>query len=217
VPACRPSPPRPRSCPRRSGRLPASSRNPPESQKSRLPMPGALTPSSGHWRAEDRTGRRPDQQHRRANELAGAECDNRGGTCRGCRQGLRGGRFRGEEPGQPDRQGHRRYQRSGRATARLPPGSGRRDRRKTFIGEVGRIATAIATAVEEQGAATAVIAKTTQQTAASTQDLSPSVASRHAGRDRHRGSRRTKYSAPLGNCPSRPSQVGTFILDVRAA
>ena len=48
-----------------------------------------------------------DQRHRRPDQPAGAERDDRGGPRRGGRQGLRGGGVRGEGAGQPDRPGHR--------------------------------------------------------------------------------------------------------------
>ena len=62
---------------------------------------------AGRRGAEDRRRGRPDQQHRRADQPAGAERDDRGGTRRRCRQGLRGGGVGSEEPRQPDGEGDR--------------------------------------------------------------------------------------------------------------
>ena len=55
--------------------------------------------------AEDRRGGQPDQRDRRADQPAGAQCDDRGGARRRGRQGLRGRRLGGQEPRDPDRQG----------------------------------------------------------------------------------------------------------------
>ena len=55
----------------------------------------------------DRSGRRADQRHRRADEPARAQRHHRGGPRRRGRQGLRGGRVRGEGARHADRQGDR--------------------------------------------------------------------------------------------------------------
>ena len=48
-----------------------------------------------------------DRNHRRSDEPARAQRNDRGGACRGTRQGLRGRGQRGEVAGQPDRDGNR--------------------------------------------------------------------------------------------------------------
>jgi hypothetical protein len=90
----------------------------------------------------------------------------RGGTCRRGGQGLRGRRRRGEERGQPDRQGDRR---DFRADHR---GAEDNDRRVAAIqgigatiGEISQIASAIADAVDQQRAATREIARKGQEVA----------------------------------------------------
>ena len=61
----------------------------------------------GQRRADQRGGR-PDPDHRLADQSAGAERHHRGGARRRRRPRLCRGRLRGEEPRQPDREGHRR-------------------------------------------------------------------------------------------------------------
>ena len=58
---------------------------------------------TGRWRPADRARCRADFEHRRADQPACAQCHHRGGTGRRSRQGFCGGRFRGENPRQPDR------------------------------------------------------------------------------------------------------------------
>jgi methyl-accepting chemotaxis protein len=89
-----------------------------------------------------------------------------------------------------------------------------------IIGEVGSIATAIAGAVHEQGAATAEIARTTQRTAASTHDVSGNI----AGVTRAASSTGTAAGRVLNAAGSLSLQaekltaeVNAFIADVRAA
>ena len=91
----------------------------------RRARPSAPTrPGAGPGRggAEDRRGGEADQRHRRPDQPAGAQRHHRGGARRRGRQGLRRGRVRGEEPGQPDRQGDRGDRRPDRAD----PGRDRR-------------------------------------------------------------------------------------------
>ena len=59
-------------------------------------------------RRADQRGGRSDPDHRLADQPAGAQRHHRSGTRRRRRPRLRRGRLRGEEPRQPDRQGHRR-------------------------------------------------------------------------------------------------------------
>ena len=94
------------------------------------------------------------------------------------RQGLCRRRVGGKEPGRADVKGHRRNR-----LPRSPPRS-RAPRRKSVgwieaigktIGEISEIATTIATAIEQQGAATQEIARNVQQAAAGTQEVSANV------------------------------------------
>ena len=98
-----------------------------------------------------------DQRHRQPDQSSGLERHHRGGARRRSRQGLRRGGRRGQDPGQPDRPGHRRdrARRSPRCRAATARGGRRRSAAiGRTIGEISEIATAIASAVEEQGAAT---------------------------------------------------------------
>ena len=73
-----------------------------------------------------RRRRQADHRDRRADQSAGAQCDDRGGARRRSRQGLRGGRQRGEGAGRADRQGDRGDRRPDRRHADRDRRLGRR-------------------------------------------------------------------------------------------
>jgi len=78
----------------------------------------------------NRTNRRQaHQRHRKPNQSAGAQRHDRGCTRRRGRQGLCGGRQRGEIAGEPDREGDRRDFGAGRGDAGRDRGSGAGHRR----------------------------------------------------------------------------------------
>ena len=77
---------------------------------------------------EDRRGGEPDQCHRGPDQSAGAQCHHRGGARRRGRQGLRGGRQRGQVARDPDREGHRGDHRPGRRHPVIDPPRRRGDR-----------------------------------------------------------------------------------------
>ena len=66
-------------------------------------------------RAEDRRGGDDHPRHRRQDQSAGVERDDRGGARRRCREGVRRGGVGGEGAGQSDRQGNRGDQQPDRA------------------------------------------------------------------------------------------------------
>ena len=104
---------------------------------------------------------------------AGAERHHRGGAGRRGRQGLRRGRQRGEAAGHPDRALHRGDHPPHRRGARRHRRLGRRGgaTSSTTIGEIDAIAGSIAAAVEQQGAATAEIARNVTETAAAANEM----------------------------------------------
>ena len=130
----------------------------------------------GQRRADQRGGR-PDPDHRLADQPAGAERHHRGGTRRRRRPRLRRGRFRGEEPRQPDREGHRRDPPADRQHADGDDDGGLRDQATsaTRSAEINEVTTAIAAAVEEQGAATREIARNIQHAAGGTSEVSTNI------------------------------------------
>ncbi len=75
----------------------------------------------GRKRGENRLGGRAHQRHRRPDEPARAQRDDRGRSRRRGRQGLRGGRRRGQGFGEPDHQGDRRYPPADRGSWRPRP------------------------------------------------------------------------------------------------
>ena len=100
---------------------------------------------------------------------------------------------RGQEPRHPDRQGDRRHRAPRSAPSRRRPqdsvqaisGIGK------TIAEINQIATAIASAVEEQGAATQEIARNVQQAAQGTHEVSANIGGVTAAHRRDRpGGRR---------------------------
>ena len=95
-----------------------------------------------------------------ADQPAGAQRHDRGGAGRRCRQGLRGGGQRGEGAGQPDRQGDQRDHGADRRDpgGDCPDRGGDSQRSAAPSAQMSEISTTIASAVEEQGAATQEIA-----------------------------------------------------------
>ena len=82
---------------------------------------------AGRGGREDRSRGRADQHDRRPDQPAGVECNDRSRSGGGRRQGVRGGGFGGEEPGQPDGEGDRRDRGSDRADPGSDEGGGGRD------------------------------------------------------------------------------------------
>jgi methyl-accepting chemotaxis protein len=125
-----------------------------------------------------RPGRQPDHRHRLADQPPGAQRHHRGGAGRRGRQGLRGGRHRGEDARRADLEGHRRDLRPDRrgAAARRTRSSRRSRRSPSTIRRIDEISSAIASSVEEQGAATGEIAQNVQQAAYGTQEVSINIA-----------------------------------------
>ena len=77
--------------------------------------------------AQNQRGGRSDPDHRLADQSAGAERHHRSRACRRCRPRIRRGRFRSEEPRQPDRESHRRNPPADRQHADGDDHGGRRD------------------------------------------------------------------------------------------
>ena len=142
----------------------------------------AAVTAGSDTRAQHRGARSAGRQYRQrcrydrrdcgAHQPARVERHDRGGTGRRCRQGLRRGCRRGEGAGQSDRSFHRRH--------RSPdPRRARRHRRRgdrcqpieATIREVDAISGAIAGAVEQQGAATADIARNVAEATAAANDM----------------------------------------------
>ena len=80
---------------------------------------------TGAGREPDRRSGRSHQYDCRADQSAGAERHHRGGPRGRSRQGICRGGFRGEEPGDPDGQGHRRHYRAGCGDPGIDPRGGR--------------------------------------------------------------------------------------------
>ena len=142
--------------------------------------------------------------NRRADQPAGAERDHRGGPRRRRRQGLRGGGLRGQEPGQSDGQGRptRSAPRSpiSRVRPRMRSRPSRRSPRRSPRST--RWPSGIASAVEEQGAATQEIARNVEQAAAGTQESDHQHRRRLAGRPTTPARRRRRCVRPQANCRS---------------
>ena len=81
---------------------------------------------AGRQRRAHQRGGRPDPDHRLADQSAGAQRHHRSRARRRGRPRIRRGRFRGQEPRQPDREGHRRNPPADRQHADGDDLSGRR-------------------------------------------------------------------------------------------
>ena len=129
--------------------------------------------------AENRRCRRTDQHHRRTNQPAGLECHDRGGTRRRGRQGICRGGLRSEGACGANREGDRRNRSADLAIQEATKESvGSIQEIGATIASVNEIATAIAAAVEEQGMATAEIARNVQEAARGTQEVSSNISRR---------------------------------------
>ena len=157
-------------------------------------------------RAEDRRRRdQPDQRHRQPDQPAGAQRHHRGGARRRGRQGLRGGGVARSRawPTRPPRRPRRSAPRSPRCRAATGDTVAAIQAIGATIGEINEIATAIASAVEQQGAATQEIARNVQQAAAGTSEVAEQHRRRQPGRRRDRrgggaGALRRARTVPAG-------------------
>ena len=133
---------------------------------------------AGRERQHHRQCRQGHLRDRGADQPAGAECDHRGCAGRRGRQGLRGGRRRGQETRQPDRAGHRGDQlHGGRPSALRPASRARRSPRSaTIISKIHDIQTTIASGVEEQTATTAEIAHSVTEAATGSGEIAERIA-----------------------------------------
>ena len=108
--------------------------------------------------------------------LLALERHHRGGAGRRSRARLCGGGLGSEEPCLPDRQGHRGDRRQGwRDAAEHDLSVGAVEKISHTIAEINEITTAIAAAIEEQGAATGEIARNVQQASAGTSEVASNV------------------------------------------
>ena len=163
----------------------AAQRLDPRDQRPDRPVQCGGQPRGHHrWRGpgDDRGADRPGRPHRRGgghdrrdrlqDQPAGAERHDRGGAGRRCRQGVRRRRVGGQGTCHPDRPLHpgdrtayhpdpQRHRRIGRRGGRI----------EQTIGEIDAIAGSIAAAVEQQGAATAEIARNVAETASAAHDM----------------------------------------------
>ena len=125
-------------------------------------------------RRPDRRRGRADQHHRRPDQPPGAERHHRGGARRRGRPRLCGGRFGGEGARRADRESHRRDRPADHRHPGRDAGSvGAIKEISSTIDRLSEISSAIAAAVEEQGAATQEISRNVQQAAHGTQQVSP--------------------------------------------
>ncbi len=105
-----------------------------------------------------------------------AERDHRGGPCRRCRKGVRGGGERSEVARRADLEGDRRnlgsgFRRAGATDEVVRAIEGISD----TIRKIDDISSAIANAIDQQGAATGEIAQNVSQAAQGTQEVSSSI------------------------------------------
>ena len=171
--------------------------------------------------AHQRRGR-PDPDHRLADQPAGAQRHHRGGARRRSRPRLCGGRLRGEEPRQPDRESDRRDPPADRRHAERDDDGGRRRSATSpaTIGEINDVTTAIAAAVEEQGAATREIARNIQHAAGGTSEVSSNIvgvsnASNEAGTAA--GDVLTASDALRREADVLRAEIDAFLSNIRAA
>ena len=138
----------------------------------------------------DRRRRQADHRDRRADQPAGAQRHHRSRARRRIRPRLCGGRQRGQGAGGADRQGHRRDRDADRRHAGRDTGFGRRDqgdqRRPSRESPISH--QTIAATVEEQGAATAEIARNVSEAAKGTAEVAEKIIDVNQRRQRDRRS-----------------------------
>ena len=139
-------------------------------------------------RRKDRRRASPDRRHRQPDQPAGAQCDDRGGARRRRRHGaLPWWRPRSRNwPARPRRQPRRSPARLPRSSPPPAIASPRSAASATPSAEISGIATTIAAAVEEQDSATREIARSVQQAAAGTSEVSLNVAGASQAADQSR-------------------------------
>jgi len=131
----------------------------------------------GQGGSPDRRRRRTDQHHRGADQSVGAQRHHRGGACRRGRSRFCRGGLRGQGAGRADRESDRRDQPADHRYPERHPRVGRVAIKEIgdTIGRMSEIASTIASAVEEQGAATQEISRNVQQAAQGTQQVSANI------------------------------------------
>ncbi len=172
-------------------------------------------------RSPYRRRRRSDQEHRRADQPARIECNHRGGPRRRGRPGVCRCRGRSEVAGRADREGDRRDQ----SANRRYPVSDRRLRRRdqeisSTIGRISEISATIASAVEEQGAATQEISRNVQRAAEGTSEGAANISDVQRGMSETGAASSQVLSAAksLSKESDRlKREVGKFMDTVRAA
>ena len=178
-------------------------------------------PGAGRRRPEDRRCDRTDQPDRRPDQSIGTERNHRSGEGRGSRQGLRGGRIGGQESGDADRP----CDRGDRGPNQVDPGRDRDSARAIgsiagTINRINEIATTIAAAVEQQGAATKEIARSVQQASDGATEVSHSIAT-VARAASSAGSASAQVLGAAGNLAAQGEtlrgDVGRFLASIRAA
>ena len=128
-------------------------------------------------RQVDRIDPRADPRHRRPDQSARAQRDDRGGARRRCRPRLRGGRAGGEEPRQPDRARDRRHRRQDRRDPVGDPLDGRDQRLdQATVAEVQERANRIRHAMEAQAQTVTAITAAVDETALAADSMSDTIA-----------------------------------------
>ncbi len=127
--------------------------------------------------AEDRRRGQADQRHRQPDQSPGAQCDDRGGAGRRCRQGLRV--VVASEVKTLANQTAKATEEIAAQVAAMQGATGEAVQAIQgiggTIGSINEIATTIASAVEEQGAATQEIARNVQEAAQGTGEVSSNI------------------------------------------
>ena len=171
---------------------------------------------------EDRRGDGTHSKHRRTDQPLGLKRDDRSRAGRRGRQGLCRSGKRSEGAVDSDREGDGGDHRSDPGDPRRYRGNGRGEFREigATIGKIDEIATTIAAAVEEQGAATQEISRSVQQAAQGTQGVMQNI----AGVTQASGQVGTAAELVLGSAGELAKQserlkqeVESFLATVRAA
>ena len=170
----------------------------------------------------DRRRGRTDQHHRRPDQPAGAQRHHRGGAGRRSRPRLRGGRQRSEGawPSRPPRPPARSASRSAASRARPRNSVDAIKEIGDTISKMSEIASTIASAVEEQGAATQEISRNVQQASQGTQQVSSNITDVQRGASETGSASSQVLSAAQTlsrDCNRLKDEVGKFLTDVRAA